>query len=79
MLSINKKSYVIYYILILQILGALKKLLNQLNFANWTKLYKGYVQGSQDKVMCKSHINYQKQSEFTNRYSYNNADSSSQM
>ena len=50
----NKKSYMIHYMLTLQIFGAPKKLhfwqnrkkvLNQLNSARGAKLHKGHVQG----------------------------------
>ena len=53
MLNVNKKSYVICYMLTLRIFSAPKKLhfrqnrkkvLNWLNSANWAKLHKGHVQ-----------------------------------
>ena len=52
MLSVNRRSHVIRYVLTLRIFAAPKKLrfwqncekvFNQLNFMNWVELYKGHV------------------------------------
>ena len=65
MLSVNRKSHVIRYVLTLRIFGAPKKLrfrqnheevFNRLNSTNWVKLHKGHLQGSLSEVMCRGHV-----------------------
>ena len=92
MLSIKRKSLVIYYVLTLQIFGTLKilhfwqnykKLLNWLNSASWVSYAKvvgsDLAQESYTEVTYKGHVNYPKHSEFTKGRSYKNADFLSQL
>ena len=48
-----------------------KEMFNPLKFISGAKLHKSYVQGLQDEVTCKSHVNYLEPSAFTSRHSFN--------